>query len=122
MKTEEELDQITRNLMKDSLEQPSKELSGNIMQLIFKEKQKTAPIHVSQSPTALVFIIGFCVYVLLIIGALFLFNQYGSGLTSIAINKSYVFMIFVLASAGSFFFFFTQLDNWLTLKRKHHTA
>ena len=61
MKTEEELDQITRNLMKDSLNS-LQGIERNIMQLIFQGKTEDNLSMFPQSPR-LLFYYRFCVYV-----------------------------------------------------------
>lgn len=118
MKTEEELDQITRSLLKDAAEQPSKDLAPNIMRLIFMEKTKQAPFTVSAIPRLASLIIGFCVYMFLIVGGMSLYARYGNMLQGLADNKAFFTLIFVVISAGSFFLFFTTFDNWLHLKER----
>lgn len=120
---ENDIDRLTRGLMRDTAEQPSPALNSRIMALIMQEKRRVFKYYVKARFTP-AGIIGSCVaYLFIVVGILFVAKNYAGENTALytAMKSSFPILLTV-ASAVSFFFLFTQLDNWMKreeIKKKH---
>ena len=120
---ENEIDQLTRGLMRGTAEQPSPSLNARIMALIMQEKRRVFKYYVKARFTPAGIIGGCVAYLFILIGILFAAKTYAGETTALyTVMKSFFPILLTVASAVSFFFLFTQLDNWMKreeLKRKH---
>lgn len=113
--TDNKIDQLTRNLMKDTAEQPSSSLNMRIMALIMKEKQLIRKCKMKGLPSPAAIMTGFVVYMLIIVGVFY----WGFSSTGTTQPNSIIAFFPILLTIGggvSFFFLFSQLDNWLKQK------
>ncbi|SEF89694.1 hypothetical protein [Parabacteroides chinchillae] len=116
--TEEYVNKLTRDLMKDTAEQPPFSLNARIMALIMGEKR--AAIHkcyMKKLPSFSTILIVFIVYMAIIAGGVMLcMKEYAATDSMIRTVKHFFPLLLTISSSVSIFFFFTQLDNWLRIK------
>ncbi len=113
-RNENEIDQLTRSLMQETVLKPSSTLNSRIMtQLQMRVAQKNAvSIRKPLSP-GLLFAL-FLVYILAIIAGVVLFRFYGETLSGLLTVLQVTFPILLTIVGGaSFFILFSILDVWL---------
>ena len=113
-RNEEEIDQLTRSLMQETVLKPSSTLNSRIMtQLQMRVAQKNAvSIRKPLSP-GLLFAL-FLVYILAIIAGVVLFRFHGETLSGLLTVLQVTFPILLTIVGGaSFFILFSILDVWL---------
>lgn len=113
-RNENEIDQLTRSLMQETVLKPSSTLNSRIMtQLQMRVAQKNAvSIRKPLSP-GLLFAL-FLVYILAIIAGVVLFRFHGETLSGLLTVLQVTFPILLTIVGGaSFFILFSILDVWL---------
>lgn len=119
-RTEEHIDRLTRDLMKDATEQPPASLNARIMALIMGEKRTAfRKCYMKKLPSFGTILVVFAVYMLVVAGGIMLYTKEpgaaGSMLQSV---KRFFPLLLTVGSSASLFFFFSQLDNWLRVREE----
>lgn len=117
---DKDIDQLTRKLMQESIEQPSSSLSFRIMEMIRQEMKETKVYYVNKTPSASSILVGLLIYLAFI--AIVVYSlQSNPELTSHVMDsvKDSFPMMLTIGSGISFFFLFGELDKWLRSKEKH---
>lgn len=123
-KEDAHIDKLTRDLMEGTAEQTSTSLLGRIMERVMQEKkmplQKTS---FSKLPSPGRLFGGLVVYLLVVLGVFQLFASQpeSAGIFGEQLKNAFPLLLTV-ATGISFFFFFSQLDNWLRMKEKKHES
>lgn len=113
------LDQLTRRLMEESIEQPSSNLNSRIMGLLRKEQQiKKKTVYFSSLPSAENIIWGMVVY-LIVVGTFFYLSRgnIAEMKETIASVVDHYALGIVTISAGTLLF---SLCLWMDNRRKCH--
>lgn len=111
---ENDIDHLTRNLMRGTAEQPSPALNGRIMALIMQEKRRVYKYYVKKRFTPGGILAMLFTYILVLVGVLYLASLSPKGTDAVVGSlRTYFPIALTVASGISFFFLFTQLDNWL---------
>jgi len=113
-KTEQEQEQLTRSLMRETIEQPSAELNTRIMSFLFQNAQIRKVFKV-KAPISAAQILGvFILYMLVIAGSLLLLRNQTGEVSELMVFLKDTFPIFLTVAGGvSFFILFGMLDEWL---------
>lgn len=122
-RNENEIDLLTRGLMRDTAESPSPSLNSRIMAMIMQEKKRVFTYYVKARLTPVGIFAIFMAYMLIVVGILFVGKTYIGGNAAVhTVMRNAFPVMLTVASAVSFFFLFTQLDNWMKreeIKRKN---
>lgn len=122
-KKEQEIDRITRSLMKETVEQPPEELNSRIVGLLLKMAPAKKPFRIKKalSPGLLFGVL--VVYMFLVAGGLMLLKDKTAGeIVEWMLFLKDLFPVFLTLAGGvSFFLFFAQLDEWLR-QREHSSS
>lgn len=117
---DKEIDKLTRKLMDGTAEQPSPSLNSRIMALIMREKPQLRICHMRNIPSVQIIVVVFIVYMLLLVGGMNLLSGYQQT-EAMSHSLKHMFPLILTGAGGiSFFFFFTQLDNWLKRRETNH--
>lgn len=122
MMAENDIDRLTRGLMQGTAEQPSPSLNSCIMAMILQEKRRVFKYYVKKRFTPAGIFAMCVVYMLMVVGVLFMAKAYMGETATISVALRHLFPILLTVASGiSCFFLFTQVDNWMKseeLKRK----
>lgn len=119
-KKETEIDQLTRNLMHDTAEQPSASLNARIMTLIGKTRRQPVEICTGRMPSPGLILCVFTFYMIcLVLGAFCLFGSWDTPYQWIAPLRTFFPLVLIISSTLSSFFCLAQLDNWLYRRAKN---
>lgn len=117
---EKDIDQLTRNLMRGTVEQPSSFLNERVMARLMEEKKAARRVSVNQMPSLrwILIIVG-VLYMIVVAGMANLLFGGNEGQMDLLMEKIKRFFPLLLTVFGSvsFFFLLTQLDMWLYNKR-----
>ena len=120
-----QIDKLTRELMKDAVEQPSSLLMAKIMTQIQQVKEEEKRVARQRSSMGSLFsfknIYGILLFYLLLVvcTVAFLTNGLESFFSSFPMLKELFPVVFTGLAVIAFLFLFSQLDNWLWQKEEH---
>lgn len=119
-KKETEIDQLTRNLMRDTAQQPSASLNARIMALIGKSRRQPAENCMGRMPSPGLILCVFTFYMIcLVLGAFCLFGSRDTPYLWIAPLRTFFPLVLIIGGTLSSFFCLAQLDNWLYRRAKN---
>lgn len=123
MKNEKkDINKLTRGLMEGTAQTPSPGLLGKIMERVMQEKKAIQKNYFRKLPSPGVLFGILLIYMLVVAGISYLFLSQPEATGAIKQKlKDYFPIFFTVATGISFFFFFTQLDNWLHAREKKNT-
>lgn len=117
---EKDIDLLTRKLMQGTAEQPSTSLNSRIMALIMREKKRVYKYSVKKQFTPAGIFGMFVAYMLVLAGIMHWVRLSPEGLETVwGFLHGYFPIILTVVSGVSYFFLFTQLDNWLKREETH---
>lgn len=113
-RNEQDTDQLTRALMRETVEKPSSELNSRIMAFLLKKAPQKQAFSIKKSVSAGQLFILFVVYMFVIAGGLLLMQKQGEDLSELMLLLKQLFPIILTVAGGvSFFVLFGLLDEWL---------
>jgi len=118
-RSEKEVNLLTRQLMKESLEQPSPSLNLRIMEMIRQEMEATRICYINKMPSLSSILTGLFIYLVIIAGVVYLFQNDPNSTDLLLANiRSHLPMILTICSGVSFYFLYGELDKWLRRKEE----
>lgn len=116
---EKQIGSLTRDLMRDTFEQPALSLNARIMARIMKEKRRIYKRYVRKLPSPTTILGGVAAYVMIMAGVFYiLFTQPEMQILANDSLKKYFPFLLTAVVCIAFFFFFAQLDHWLYKKER----
>lgn len=118
-KDETQIDKLTRDLMQGTALAPSSSLMDRIMGRVMNEKKASQKGYLGKMPSLGTLLGGLAVYLLIIAGIFYLLKTDPGAGSSVLEGIKNIFPLLLTVGTGiSFFFLFTQLDNWMKSKEQ----
>lgn len=116
---DKQIHQLTRSLLKESLEQPTPQFNARIMAAIRAEKQRSPKVcYTERLPSLSGLAWGGVAYLLIVVGLFLLLGDNPAGQAEwVVALKPHFPLLLTAGSSLALFFLFAQLDGWLRSKR-----